>query len=73
MRRVSLGTELVVNPKFLFLDEITSGLDSYNTLNVMEVLQDVVANQGTTILMTIHQPSTEAFNLIDNVILLYSV
>ena len=69
-RRVSLGVELVVRPKMLFLDEITSGLDSYNALNVMRVLKDVVEKEGTTVLMTVHQPSTEVFNMIDNVILL---
>ncbi|MEC7985778.1 MAG: ABC transporter permease, partial [Myxococcota bacterium] len=47
----------------------TSGLDSSSTLEVLQLLRSL-ADNGTTIVMTIHQPRQEAFNLLDNLILL---
>jgi ABC-type multidrug transport system ATPase subunit len=68
-RRVSIGLELLVNPRLLFLDEPTSGLDSTMAEQVVTILRDL-ARQGRTIVCTIHQPSSEIFNLFDDVFLL---
>ena len=38
-KRTSIGMELVTNPKILFLDEPTTGLDAATALQVMEVLK----------------------------------
>ncbi len=46
-----------------------SGLDSYSATQVMELLKKV-ANAGTSVLFTIHQPSSEVFASFDHLILL---
>lgn len=66
-KRVNLAMELLTDPSILFLDEPTSGLSSEDTINVMKLLRDL-ANGGKTILLTIHQPSLEAFRLMDNLV-----
>jgi ABC-type multidrug transport system ATPase subunit len=65
-KRVNLAMELLTDPSVLFLDEPTSGLSSEDTLKVMRLLRGL-ADAGKTILLTIHQPSLEAFRLMDNV------
>lgn len=68
-KRVNLAQELITEPSLLFLDEPTSGLASEDTINVMRLLRGL-ADDGKTILLTIHQPSLEAYRLMDNVIYL---
>lgn len=51
------------------LDEPTSGLDSYSAVQLCQVLKKV-ANAGSSVLFTIHQPSSEIFNSFDHLILL---
>ncbi|HEX3655730.1 MAG TPA: ATP-binding cassette domain-containing protein [Pirellulales bacterium] len=64
-KRVNLAMELLTDPAVLFLDEPTSGLSSHDALTVMTLLRQL-ANSGKSILLTIHQPSLEAFRLLDN-------
>lgn len=47
-----------------------SGLDSFNALKLCKVLAEV-ANAGSSVLLTIHQPSSEIFNSLDRLILLH--
>jgi ABC-type multidrug transport system ATPase subunit len=68
-KRVNIALELLTEPKIIYLDEPTSGLDATSTLDVLQILRSL-ANTGTTIILTIHQPRVEAYRLIDNVILL---
>jgi len=68
-KRLSLATELLTNPQLLMVDEPTSGLDSAMALSVVESLKKL-AMQGRTVIATIHQPSSEIFNLFDQLILL---
>jgi energy-coupling factor transporter ATP-binding protein EcfA2 len=68
-KRVNLAIELVTDPVLLFLDEPTSGLSSQDTVEVIEVLRRL-ADQGRTIILTIHQPSAEVFARMHHVILL---
>jgi ABC-type multidrug transport system ATPase subunit len=71
-RRVSIGIELVASPSILFLDEPTSGLDSYAAGQVMKLLSQVAkAGNKTTVLFTIHQPSSNVFCSFDRLILLH--
>lgn len=69
MKRLSFATELLTNPPLLFCDEPTSGLDSYLAKVICECLQRV-AKDGCTVLCTIHQPSSEVFELFDKLLLL---
>ncbi|XAR68284.1 Molybdate-transporting ATPase [Bertholletia excelsa] len=71
-RRVSIGVELVHDPSVLLIDEPTSGLDSASALQVVSLLKSMVANQGKTIVLTIHQPGSRILELLDRVILLSS-
>ena len=68
-KRTSVGVELVTNPSLVFLDEPTSGLDSDSALGCISLLK-AVARRGTTVLCTIHQPSSEVFELFDVTMLL---
>jgi pSer/pThr/pTyr-binding forkhead associated (FHA) protein/ABC-type multidrug transport system ATPase subunit len=68
-KRVNLAQELITQPALLFLDEPTSGLASSDTRNIMRLLRRL-ADEGRTILLTIHQPSLEAYREMDNVLYL---
>lgn len=68
-KRVNIAIELITEPPLLFLDEPTSGLDATSTLEVLGMLRDL-ADHGTTIIMTVHQPRIEAFRLVDMLVLL---
>jgi len=68
MKRVSIAIELLDNPQLLLLDEPTSGLDSSLALEVMQVLVNL-ARAGRTVIITIHQPRSQVFSMIDSVVL----
>jgi ABC-type multidrug transport system ATPase subunit/pSer/pThr/pTyr-binding forkhead associated (FHA) protein len=65
-KRVNLAMELLTDPPILVLDEPTSGLSSVDALSVIDLLRKL-ADAGKTILVTIHQPSLEAFEKFDAV------
>jgi len=67
-KRVNLAMELLTDPFVLFLDEPTSGLSSEDALLVMSLLRKM-ADDGKTILITIHQPGRQAFQKMDSVVL----
>lgn len=69
-RRLSVGCELVADPKMLFLDEPTSGLDSASAFALTKCLRELAVDSGTTILCTIHQPGELVFEMADKLILL---
>jgi ABC-type multidrug transport system ATPase subunit/pSer/pThr/pTyr-binding forkhead associated (FHA) protein/ABC-type multidrug transport system permease subunit len=68
-KRVNIAMELLTDPSVLFLDEPTSGLSSQDALKVMKVIREL-ANSGKTILLTIHQPSSKVFRMMDHLIVL---
>ncbi|CAD6230145.1 unnamed protein product [Miscanthus lutarioriparius] len=68
-RRVSIGVDIIHGPALLFLDEPTSGLDSTSAHSVIEKVHDI-ACAGSTVVLTIHQPSSRILLLLDHLIIL---
>ncbi|CAI5444649.1 unnamed protein product [Caenorhabditis angaria] len=68
-RRLTFASEMLSNPSILFCDEPTSGLDSFMAENVVEILKGI-AKTGRTIICTIHQPSSQLYQMFDRVIYL---
>ena len=68
-RRVTIGTQLLIDPTTLLLDEPTSGLDSTTAFHIVENLR-ALAQRGRTIVVTIHQPASEMLSLLDRVMIL---
>ena len=63
-RRVSIGCSLVGNYSILLLDEPTTGLDSFSACRLLETLSDLAKDGNRTIIISIHQPRSDAFALV---------
>lgn len=68
-RRVTIGVDISHGPSLLFLDEPTSGLDSTSAHSVFEKVHHI-ARSGSTVILTIHQPSSRIHLLLDRLIIL---
>lgn len=69
-KRLTVGVELAAKPALLlFADEPTSGLDSQSAWSIVQFLRKL-ADHGQAILCTIHQPSSELFQVFDRLLLL---
>ena len=66
-KRTAVGIELLPNPDVVFLDEPTTGLDSFTALELIRMTR-TIADTGKTVVCVIHQPSSEVFELFDDVI-----
>ena len=67
-RRLDLAASLVGQPKVLFLDEPTTGLDPRSRLGMWEIIRSLVAD-GTTLLLTT-QYLDEADELADEIVVI---
>uniref|UniRef100_A0A8C5HC74 ATP-binding cassette sub-family G member 5 n=1 Tax=Gouania willdenowi TaxID=441366 RepID=A0A8C5HC74_GOUWI len=65
-RRVSIAGQLLQNPRVILLDEPTTGLDSM-TANQIVVLLAELAMRNRIVIVTIHQPRSELFNVFSRI------
>jgi len=69
-KRVTTG-EMIVGPrKTLFMDEISTGLDSSTTVQIVKCIWNAVHQMEATVLMALLQPAPETFDLFDDLVLL---
>ncbi|PIC41623.1 hypothetical protein B9Z55_008975 [Caenorhabditis nigoni] len=68
-KRLSFASEILTCPKILFCDEPTSGLDAFMAGHVVQALRNL-ADYGMTVIITIHQPSSQVYSLFHNVCLM---
>ena len=55
-QRVSIARAIVKNPKIILADEPTAALDYATSIEVLKVIEDIVKNNGTTVMMVTHNP-----------------
>lgn len=67
-KRLAFASEALTDPALLLCDEPTSGLDSFMAHSVLQVLKRLTVKEKT-IILTIHQPSSELFGLFDKLLL----
>jgi len=68
-KRVNIGMEMVADPSLLFLDEPTSGLDSTTSFAVIDALR-AISRKGSNVIVVLHQPSYQIYEMFDDVIFL---
>lgn len=68
-RRLAIGTEMILSPSLLFMDEPTTGLDALNSMRVLSAMRELCRG-GHTIITTIHQPRSDIFKMFDYLLLL---
>ena len=64
-QRVAIARAIAHKPKVIFADEPTAALDTVMGLQVMRVFRDLVQKEGTTVLLTSHDPNM--MELVDHV------
>lgn len=69
-KRVSVGVSMATCPQVLLLDEPSSGLDAYSAYELMKLLKAITSRTKRTVLVSVHQPSSQIFKLFDGLILL---
>ncbi|KAF5466684.1 hypothetical protein F2P56_016589 [Juglans regia] len=69
-KRVTTGEMLVGPAKALFMDEISTGLDSSTTFQIVNSLRQYVQILDGTAVISLLQPAPETYDLFDDIILL---
>ena len=65
-QRVSIARAIVKRPKLILADEPTAALDYTTSIEVLGVVEDIVRNDGATVMMVTHNP--EIAKMADRVI-----
>jgi len=69
MRRMALAEELIGDPAFLLLDELTSGLDAFSELEMMAWLRDLAHDMAKTVVLVTH--ATNNLHYCDSIMFLH--
>ncbi|KAL6010130.1 hypothetical protein ACLOJK_000561 [Asimina triloba] len=69
-KRVTTGEMMVGPSTALFMDEISTGLDSSTTFQIVKCLKQIVHGFRSTIVISLLQPAPETFNIFDDVVLI---
>ncbi|AES81585.2 drug resistance transporter-like ABC domain protein [Medicago truncatula] len=69
-KRLTTGEMLVGPTKALFMDEISTGLDSSTTFQIVNSMRQYVHILKGTVVISLLQPPPETYNLFDDIILL---
>lgn len=69
MRRMALAEELIGDPAFLLLDELTSGLDAFSDHEMMAWLRDLAHDMAKTVVLVTH--STNNLHYCDAIMFLH--
>ena len=69
-KRVTTGEMIVGGAIALLMDEISTGLDSSTTFQIVKCLRQYVHVFKTTMVISLLQPAPETYDLFDDVILL---
>lgn len=71
VEKLSFVGEMIVGPtKALLMDEVSNGLDSSTTFQVISCLQQLVHITDATALVSLLQPAPETYELFDDIILM---
>ncbi len=68
-KRVNIALELLREPTILFVDEPTSGLSSFDSEAVMNLLKEQTY-KGKLVIINIHQPGSEIYKMFDKVMII---
>ncbi|KAG8046991.1 hypothetical protein GUJ93_ZPchr0008g13285 [Zizania palustris] len=69
-KRVTTGEMLTGPARALFMDEISTGLDSSSTFQIVKYIGHLVHVMNETVMISLLQPPPETYNLFDDIILL---
>jgi len=81
-KRLGVAIELLTDPPILLckysefcvntlqVDEPTSSLDAKTALDVVKTISQLAKQNGTTVIMSIHQPRSDIFEILDDLMLM---
>lgn len=68
-KRLSIAVELITNPSLIFLDEPTTGMDTFTAERIIQILIKMKQKEKT-IIATIHQPNSIIYKSFDKLMIL---
>jgi ABC-type multidrug transport system ATPase subunit len=66
-KRLSIAAGILAAPSVVFLDEPTTGLDSFAALTVMGYMKRMARDNGHIVIASIHQPRSAIWSMFDTV------